>query len=239
MKTCFLLAASAAAAVMPLETVKARCVISPDQKSINVVTDNPSSDEKTCTVKCKVETAKGVAQISCGGNTPPLAKGFSLCDYDKLEAWYFKVLSSEDSCGKDDHPASSSAAPPAAQRGDAFECRISADGKSVDAMIANPYASETSCQVDCQVSTTKAGTTMNVSCTKTVAPGVGKAVVCTQTFDKGRLVKMVGGKGSCINPAAADEDTQSDDDIDVQSLANDAQKKMQKMQKMMKDLGAP
>jgi hypothetical protein len=240
MKAFFLLAVSASVAIGSFQPARAGCIISPDQKSINVVTDNPSSDEKNCAVNCKVDTPKGVAQISCGGNAPPLAKGYSLCDYDKPERWYFKVLSSEDSCAKGAEAAPTSAPPPPAKQADGFECRISADGHSVDAMIANPYASATSCQVDCQISTTKPGTTLNVSCSKTVEPGAGKVAVCTESFDKGRLVKMLGGKGSCVNPAADDDapkddtqkdDASKDDDADMQSLVNDAQKKMQKMMK--------
>ena len=60
---------------------------------------------------------------------------------------------------------------PAPATGEIYACRISDDGKTVDAMISNPYKSETSCQVNCQVSTTKAGTTLQTSCTKNVAPG--------------------------------------------------------------------
>src|SRR5437763_17180209 len=76
---------------------QAGCIISADQKSINVVTDNASSDEKNCAVKCRVDTKIGIAQVSCGGNTPPLAKDYSVCAYDKSEPWYKKGISSEDS----------------------------------------------------------------------------------------------------------------------------------------------
>ena len=78
--------------------VWATCVIAPDGKSINVVTDNGSGDEKSCQVSCKVDTKIGVVSVSCGGNTPPLAKNHSLCAFDKPEVWYKKVVSSEDSC---------------------------------------------------------------------------------------------------------------------------------------------
>ena len=88
MKMRLWLAALAATAVAWLAPpAQAGCVIAPDGKSINVVTDNPSSDEKNCAVSCKVDTKIGVVQVSCGGNTPPLAKAHSLCDYDKPEAW--------------------------------------------------------------------------------------------------------------------------------------------------------
>ena len=76
--------------------------------------------------------------------------------------------------------ASLSLAPAAGNAGAAapaktsFTCRISSDGKTVDAMIVNPYDTETSCQVNCQISTTQAGTTHNISCTKQIAPGLGR-----------------------------------------------------------------
>jgi hypothetical protein len=96
MKMRLWLAALAATGVAWLAPpAQAGCVIAPDGKSINVVTDNPSSDEKNCAVSCEVDTKIGVVQVSCGGNTPPLAKAHSLCDYDKPEAWYKKVISSK------------------------------------------------------------------------------------------------------------------------------------------------
>ena len=98
-KCAFVLAALAAMAVAWLAPhAQASCVIAPDGKSMNVVTDNPSGDEKNCAVKCQVDTKIGVVQVGCGGNTPPLAKAHSLCDFDKPEAWYKKVVSSEDTC---------------------------------------------------------------------------------------------------------------------------------------------
>jgi hypothetical protein len=225
MKTRFLCAAlaAAAAAIWLAPPAEAGCVISPDQKSINVVTDNGASEEKNCAVKCQVDTKVGVVQIGCGGNTPPLAKGHSLCDFDKPDAYYKKVISFEDTCKGGAVPAATKASAPAPAKADGFSCRVSADGKTVDAMIANPYAIETSCQVNCQVSTTQAGTTFGVSCSKTVAPGVGEVVLCTQTFDKGKLVKMVSGNGNCIKPlspddAAAKDKDDDDDDDDAQNL---------------------
>ena len=89
-------------------------------------------------------------------------------------------------------------------------------------MIANPYDVEASCQVNCRISTTLAGTTEQSSCSNNVAPGVGAVVLCTHRFDKGRLVKVIGGSGSCQDPtpkpAAADKD--DDDDVDVDKLVN-------------------
>jgi len=240
MKTCLKFAALATLAVACLSPrAEAGCVISPDGNSINVVTDNGASEEKTCAVKCQVDTKIGVAQVSCGGNTPPLAKAHSLCNFDKADDhWYKKVISSEDTC----KGASASAAPAPVPTASAaptvkpgtFICRISADGHSFDAMIANPYEVEASCQVNCRISTTVAGTTEQSSCTKNVAPGVGEVVLCTHTFDKGRLVKVVGGSGECHDPtpkpSAADKD---DDDVDVDKLANDPDKMREYMRKQL------
>ena len=244
MKSRFVLAAAAAAAAVALACLAAPamagCVISSDGKSIDVVTDNGSDQEKNCAVKCQVDTKAGVVQVGCGGNTPPRAKAHSLCDFDKPEPWYKKVISSEDSCKGTAAGGAAPAAPikaaaPAAAKRDAFSCRISADGQSVDAVISNPYNHDASCQIDCQVSTTRAGTTLSVSCGKTVAAGAADAVLCTQKFDKGKLVKMVGGKGNCTSTEVkADKDKDDDDDdVDVQNLVNDPAKLREHIRKQM------
>ncbi|MGA3303475.1 MAG: hypothetical protein ABSC72_09325 [Methylovirgula sp.] len=201
-------AALAATALLgQFKSAQATCVIAPDHKSISVVTDNGASDEKSCSVSCKVDTKVGVLQVGCGGTTPPLAKGHSLCGFDKPDAFYNKVVSSEDSCKGDAAKAPAAVAPVAAVAPkEGFSCRISADGKTVDAMIANPYKSETSCQMDCHMSTTSAGTTISVSCAGPVAPGVGQVVLCSHAVDEGRAVKMVSGHGDCVRPLAEQTD---------------------------------
>jgi hypothetical protein len=93
---CAVLAVTAL--VCQFTAAQATCVISSDHKSISVVTDNGASDEKTCSVSCQVDTKVGVLQVGCGGTTPPLAKDHSLCGFDKPDAFYNKVVSSEDSC---------------------------------------------------------------------------------------------------------------------------------------------
>jgi hypothetical protein len=233
MKIKLLRAAFAAFGVFCLaQPARANCVISPDGKSIHVVVDNSASDEKNCAVKCQVDTKIGIVQVSCGGNTPPLAKDHSLCAFDKPEPWYKKVISSADSCKASAEtapaPGLSAAAGVAAPRPakTGFACKISADCKTVDPMIDNPYGTETSCQVNCQISTTQAGTTHGISCTKNIAPGVGQAVVCSHTYGKERLVKMVSGNGECIKPLAPDADTardkkNNDNDDDVDNIPTD------------------
>jgi hypothetical protein len=236
MTSRFVLAAAAAVALACLAApVQAGCVIAPDGKSIAVVTDNGTDEEKNCAVKCQVDSKIGVVQVSCGGNTPPRAKAHSLCEFDKPEPWYKKVISSEDTCKGAAASTAAPAAPAVAAKRDAFSCRIAADGQSVEAVISNPHAHEASCQIDCQVSTTRAGTTFSVSCSKSVAAGATDAVLCTQKFDKGKLVKMVGGKGNCQSTEVkADKDKDDDDDdVDVQNLANDPAKMREFIRKQM------
>jgi hypothetical protein len=221
------LAATGAACLAP--PAMAGCIIAPDGKSINVVTDNASSSERTCAVSCKVDTKIGVVQVACGGNTPPLAKTHSLCDYDKPDAYYKKVISSEDSCktAANEAPAQPVAAP--ALKPGGFTCRVSPDGKSADAVIVNPYQTETGCHIDCKLSTTKAGTTFSLSCGRPAAPGV-EAVLCSHSLDDGKIVKMIDGNGSCTDPtpppAAADKDDQETDPVKL-------------MEKMRKDMPPP
>jgi hypothetical protein len=112
-------------------------------------------------------------------------------------------------------------------------------------MIENPYKAEASCQVNCQISTTQAGTTNQASCTKSVAPGIGPVALCTHTIDKGKFVKVIGGSGECTDPTpkpAAAEKDEKDDDIDAQALIKSMPKpragstpSAEEMQKMMDD----
>jgi hypothetical protein len=242
MKSCLRFAVLVAVVCLA-PRAEAGCVISPEGKSINVVTDNGASEEKTCAVKCQVDTKIGLVQIGCGGNTPPLAKAHSLCDFDKPESYYKKVISSEDSCkGGPTAAAPAAAAPVAAAaptvKPGTFICRISPDGHSFDAMIANPYQAEASCQVNCQISTTAAGTTEQSSCTKTVAPGVGEVVLCTHAFDKGKLVKVIGGSGSCLDPTPKPSIADHDDE-EMNKALQDPHKMQELMRKRAPRNAAP
>lgn len=216
----------------------AGCVIAPDHKSIDVVADNPSSDQKDCAISCKVDTKVGVVQISCGGVAPPLAKGLSLCNFGKPDAWYKTVISAKDDC-----KASADSAPakeePKSAPAKGFACKIAPDGKSVDAMIANPYKSETSCQIDCQISTTSAGTTFGLSCTHNVAPGGEPVVLCSKTFDKGGLVKVVDGQGSCLDPTPAADPADKDTDADADAPPTDPAKLRDYIRKKLQQPDAP
>jgi hypothetical protein len=52
-----------------------------------------------------------------------------------------------------------------------FSCTILPGGKSVRVAISNPFDRETSCQVNCQFSTTARGTSIQLSCSNTVVAG--------------------------------------------------------------------
>ncbi len=99
-----------------------------------------------------------------------------------------------------------------------FTCRLAPDGKTLEALIANPYKQPTSCQVNCQAATGHAGTSFQTSCTREIAPSGGAVVLCSKTYDKGRLSKVIGGSGDCIKPLAAGEGGDKDDEVDVQKL---------------------
>jgi hypothetical protein len=232
-------AAVAAIVVCLAAPAHATCVIAPDGSSIDVVTDNGDTSEKNCTVKCQVDTARGVAQVSCGGNTPPLAKAHSLCNFDRQPGYYKKVLSSEDSCKATPAgtaaPAERKAAPlpkTANPEKPSFACRIAADGKSAEAVVANPYAEETSCSVDCRISTTRAGATFSLSCTKTAAGGGAETVLCARPLENGTLVRMVDGKASCVKPLAAAEPAKEKDDDDDPIDQDEVLKRMQRGEPM-------
>jgi hypothetical protein len=226
MKPCLTFAAFAALAALCLAShAEAGCVISPDGKSIDVVADNDSSDEKSCSVSCQVDTKIGVVQVACGGTTPPLAKAHSLCSFDKPDPWNKKIVSSRDSCKGESAAAAPAPSPAAAAattvKPGTFICRISADGHSFDAVIANPYSADATCQVNCRISTTVAGTTEQSSCTKNVASGAGEVVLCTHSFDEGRLVKVVGGSGECYDPTPRPAATENpDSNADADEIAN-------------------
>lgn len=225
---CLLVAAAAALVLCLASSAQAGCVIAPDGKSIKVVADNPSREEKNCAVKCQVDTKVGVVQLSCGGNTPPLAKDHALSDFDKPARWYNKVVSAQESCQPIPGRAPAAAAPAGAPL---FFCEVSIDGKSLSAKIVNPYKRDASCTVNCEVSTTRGGTTFQTSCTKEVPPG--EAVVCAKTFERGRLVKQVDGSGSCLNPEppAKDADKEDKDDADLQKTIEDPTKLREEIRK--------
>jgi hypothetical protein len=99
-----------------------------------------------------------------------------------------------------------------------FSCTILPDGKSVRVAISNPFDRETSCQVNCQFSTTSSGTSFQLSCTNNVAAGGKDVELCIRDLSEGTLVKMTGGDGDCIKQLSEEEqkarEKKSDDDAD-------------------------
>ena len=99
-----------------------------------------------------------------------------------------------------------------------FSCTILPNGKSVRVAISNPFDRETSCQVNCQFSTTSKGTSFQLSCTHNVAAGGKDVELCTRDLDEGTLVKMTGGDGDCVKQLSEEElkarEKKSDEDAD-------------------------
>jgi len=87
-----------AAGVLTGPARAADCIIVSDKKSISIVTDNSSDEQKNCTVNCRVDTVRGPVAISCGGQGPPHSKAHEMCNFDKPDAFYKQVLSVEGSC---------------------------------------------------------------------------------------------------------------------------------------------
>jgi len=171
----------------------------------------------------------GVLQVGCGGTTPPLAKGHSLCGFDKPGAFYNKVVSSEDSCkgGAAEAPAAVAPVAAAAPK-EGFSCRISPDGKTVDAMIAKSLQGRN--QLPDGLPYVDDKRRHHYECVLLRPRGARRrpVVLCSHAVDKGRAVKMVSGHGDCTRPLAERTDAEkakekkADDDekAEVDELMN-------------------
>jgi len=122
-------------------------------------------------------------------------------------------------------------ATPALAAGQPFKCELSGNGKSVRGSIANPYAQETHCVVNCQFATST-GASFQISCAKTAAGGGIESELCVKTYDTGTLTKMTGGDGDCIAPLPPGEDN-DDSDEDDEALIKQLQQQGQDMLKEM------
>jgi hypothetical protein len=107
-----------------------------------------------------------------------------------------------------------------------FSCAIQPDGKTVSVKIKNPFDRETSCQVNCQISTQQKGTEFQISCTRTVAAGT-ESEICSKVYEEGGLTTMRGGDGDCIRQQSLEEQKQEEDKSDAETDAL--------MRQMMKD----
>jgi hypothetical protein len=86
-----------------------------------------------------------------------------------------------------------------------FSCTIMPGGKSVRVAISNPFDRETSCSVNCQLSTTSKGTSFQISCGNNVAAGGKDVELCTRDAGNETLVKMTGDDGDCVKQLSEEE----------------------------------
>ena len=98
-----------------------------------------------------------------------------------------------------------------------FSCTIGPGGKTIRVAISNPFDRETHCQVNCQFSTQNRGTSLQLSCGKTVAAGATDVELCLRAADRQVPVKMTGGDGDCVKQLsdaeqAAKEKAEDEDD---------------------------
>lgn len=106
-----------------------------------------------------------------------------------------------------------------------FKCTLGADGKTVRVTVSHAFKQDAYCTVNCQFATKSAGTSFQVSCTKSVPAG-DDSELCVKTYDKGSLTKMTGGDAECLDPTPKDSSDKDDADDD-----DAAMKDMQKMQR--------
>ena len=98
-----------------------------------------------------------------------------------------------------------------------FTCTIQPDGKTIRVAISNLFDRETSCQVNCQFSTQRKGTSLQLSCTNTVPAGAKDVQLCARDSEKETPVKMAGGDGDCVRQLSeaeqkAQEKAEDEDD---------------------------
>lgn len=106
-----------------------------------------------------------------------------------------------------------------------FSCAIQPDGVSVRVTISNPHAGDAHCTAHCEFNTTKADTRFIVECATSIPGNANGRELCVKKFESGRVMKLLEGKGECLNSAVKAED---DDDEDSDAL-------IQRLQKQGKD----
>jgi hypothetical protein len=95
-----------------------------------------------------------------------------------------------------------------------FTCAVQPDGVSVRVAISNPHDHEAHCTAHCEFNTTKAGTRFMVECGRSVDASAVDKELCVKTFEAGRVVKLLEGKGECLNSEVKDSGG-DDEDSDV------------------------
>jgi hypothetical protein len=112
-----------------------------------------------------------------------------------------------------------------------FVCAIQPDGVSVRATISNPHANDAHCTAHCEFSTTKADTKFIVECGTSVSASASERELCVKKFESGRVVKLLEGKGECLNSAVKAVDDDEDSDVLIQRLQQQGQDFLDKMKK--------
>jgi hypothetical protein len=104
-----------------------------------------------------------------------------------------------------------------------FSCAVQPDGVSVRVSISNPHANDAHCTAHCEFNTTKAGTRFIVECGTSIPANASDRELCVKTFDSGRVVKLLEGKGECLNSAVKQDDGDEDSDALIQRLQKQSQ----------------
>jgi hypothetical protein len=113
-----------------------------------------------------------------------------------------------------------------------FSCAIQPDGVSVRVVITNPHAHEAHCTAHCEFSTTKADTSFIVECGTSISANAGGRELCIKKFESGRVLKLLEGKGECLNSAVkADDDDDADSEALVQRLQQQGKEFLDRMKK--------
>src|SRR5262249_13748995 len=112
-----------------------------------------------------------------------------------------------------------------------FSCIVQPDGVSVRVSISNPHQHEAQCTAHCEFNTTKAGTRFMVECGTSVAADAKDRELCVKTFDSGRVVKLLEGKGECFNSEVKADNDDEDSDALIQRLQKQGQDFIDAMKK--------
>jgi len=99
-----------------------------------------------------------------------------------------------------------------------FSCVVQPDGVSVRVAISNPHAHEAHCTAHCEFNTAKAGTRFMVECGTSVAASATDKELCIKTFESGRVVKLLEGKGECLNSEVRADPDDEDSDALIEKL---------------------
>lgn len=112
-----------------------------------------------------------------------------------------------------------------------FSCAIEPDGVSVRVTISNPHANEAHCTAHCEFNTTKADTRFIVECATSIPASASGRELCVKKFDSGRVLKLLEGKGECLNSAVKAEDDDEYSEILIRRLQQQGKDFIDRMKK--------